>query len=231
MCESPLYVSSVVTAGKRYRYYVCPNANRGRGCTSLRVGADWLEAEIERLYIAEVGDIPDTTKETIAASDSRTRLAKLTEAIGAPEAQATMIEAMGGDASDIRATQAVHRRNANELGKQEPTPEITREIPTGETKGQAWARLDWHGRNALLRKDGYRLTADAVKASGQRSSWLPAGARSARLTTRAALQGAATICLMSKLCRSRPQAESRPPETGAGRRQRRRRLTLAGEAA
>jgi site-specific DNA recombinase len=158
-CKSPLYTNSVVTDGKRYRYYVCPNANRGQGCKSRRIDADWLEGEVERIYLSEVGNLPDTKPDITPASDNRTRIMELSEAIGRLEAQAIAIEAMGGNAPQIRATQDVHKRNVKALGKEQPKPAETREVETGETKGQAWARLDSAGRNALLRKDGWHIDA------------------------------------------------------------------------
>jgi site-specific DNA recombinase len=158
-CKSPLYTNSVVTDGKRYRYYVCPNANRGQGCKSRRIDADWLESEVERIYLAEVGSLPDTKPAITPPSDNRTRIMELSEAIGRLEAQAIAIEATGGDASQIRAAQDVHKRNVKALGKEPSKPAETHEVETGETKGQAWARLDSAGRNALLRKDAWHIDA------------------------------------------------------------------------
>ena len=158
-CKSPLYINSVVTDGKRYRYYVCPNANRGKGCKSRRIDADWLEGEVERIYLAEVGDLPETKEIVTPPSDNTARIMELAEAVGRLESQATAIEATAGDASKLRATQDVHRRNIKELGRERSRPAEIRVIVTDETKGQVWARLDSAGRNALLRKDGWRIDA------------------------------------------------------------------------
>ncbi len=160
-CGSPLYVNQVTTDGKLYRYYLCPNANRGRGCNARRVNADELEAFVEaELYSGPRMDSEVAERVPAPVTDHSTRIAELAEAIGHLAGEIALTKARGGDTSRLEANQQVNQRNLDELAeasKAEPRPPILR--LTGETYRQRWDRFTPAERNAYMRKTRVRVEA------------------------------------------------------------------------
>jgi site-specific DNA recombinase len=163
-CGSPLYINKVVSkvkAGtKVYRYYTCIKAMRGLGCDARRMDADTLESLLHHTVLAQMGRAELTETEEIPGTDYSTQMTELAEAIGALSTQIALARAHGQDVSKLEERRRVHEVNLAKLAE-EPTrlPE-TREVDTGETWADRWARLDWNGRNKLLRMKGIKFYAE-----------------------------------------------------------------------
>jgi site-specific DNA recombinase len=160
-CGSRLYVNQVTTDGKLYRYYLCPNANRGRGCKARRVNAHELESFVEReLYSGPRMDSEVVERIPVPVTDHSTRIAELAEAIGALAKEIAYTKARGGDTSTLEANQEINQRNLDEFAAmrdEKPPPPILRK--TGETYRQRWDRMNAAERNAFMRKSHVRVEA------------------------------------------------------------------------
>jgi hypothetical protein len=58
--------------------------------------------------------------------------------------------------SALEEQQRIHEHNLSELASQPVSAPQTIKHPTGETLEQVWQRLDWNGRNDLMRQRGIR---------------------------------------------------------------------------
>jgi DNA invertase Pin-like site-specific DNA recombinase len=158
-CKGPLYSHGArpSKAGRKYRYYVCVNMQRKRGCTARRIDADTLESLVSHALLAQMGWIHLKDEVEIPGMDYSTQMAELAEAIGALASRIALGRAHGQDVSKFEEQQRIHEANLTRLAE-EPTrlPE-TKEVDTGETWADRWNRLDWNGRNELLRRKGVKF--------------------------------------------------------------------------
>jgi site-specific DNA recombinase len=161
-CETALNITSASWNGKQYRYYRCPSERLNRGCDARRIPADRLEGYVQKKLLATLGNLPIPEVEIIPAHDNSTKMAELAEAIGALASQIELGRAYGHDVSSLEESQRIHRSNLAKLA-QEPRIE-EQHIPraTGETWAARWARLDWNGRNELMRKHDIRVEARQI---------------------------------------------------------------------
>jgi DNA invertase Pin-like site-specific DNA recombinase len=158
-CKSPMYVNSTVTDGKVYRYYACTSAMRKRGCDAKRVNADTLETLVEQTLMAMLGEVQITETEEIAGTDYSSQMAELAEAIGALSSQIALGRVHKQDVSKLEEQRGIHEANLAKLAEEPTKAPETREVPTGETWAERWNRLDWNGRNELMRRKGVKFYA------------------------------------------------------------------------
>jgi len=158
-CKSPMYVNSTTTDGKVYRYYACTSAMRKHGCNARRVNADTLETLVGQTLIATIGSVQITETEEVAGTDYSTQMAELAEAIGALSSQIALGRVRGQDVSKLEAQRSIHEADLARLAEEPTRAPETREVGTGETWVERWNRLDWNGRNELLRRKGVKFYA------------------------------------------------------------------------
>lgn len=84
---------------------------------------------------------------------------ELAEAIGNLSTKIALGRVSGQDVSKLEEQQKIHERNLTALARKPVRAPETREIETGETWVARWPRLDWNGRNDLLREKGIKLSA------------------------------------------------------------------------
>lgn len=164
-CGSPMHISKSPGYKSQgiYRYYICPNGMRKRGCDARRISAEWLESQVEAVLIAERGDDPWTEEDIIPAHDNSMQMLELAEAIGHLETKIRLARKMGGDVSDLEAKRQVLEADLDRLDTDIiPERRIPRE--TGETWAQLWARSSWNERNGYMRRKGIRV--DVIKRPG-----------------------------------------------------------------
>ena len=83
-CGSALHLHQANThkGDGKYRYYVCPNAMRNKGCKARSINADQLEAGLGKALLTVIGDEPMTEPVEEPAVDYSNQIAELAEAIG-----------------------------------------------------------------------------------------------------------------------------------------------------
>jgi len=159
-CGTGLNFSPATNArnGKRYRYYACPKAGRHL-CDAKRIPADTLETLVAHTLLTQQGWVHVKDEVEVPGIDYSTQMAELAEAIGALSSQIALAQVRGQDVSKLKEQRRIHEANLKRLAE-EPTqlPE-TREVDTGETWAERWNRLDWNGRNELLRRKGIKFYA------------------------------------------------------------------------
>lgn len=154
-CGSTMILTSAYWNGKTYRYYRCSGELRKRdGCTAKRIVAEQLESQVEDSVLEEYGDEELTEVEEIAGVDYSTQMHELAEAIGALSTKIVLGRVNGQDVSALEEQQRIHEYNLSELASQPISAPQKIERQTGEKFGSVWKRLDWNGRNDLLRRYG-----------------------------------------------------------------------------
>ena len=148
--------------GQVYRYYYCASAMRKRGCDARRIPADRLEGYVQEKLLAILGALPIPEIEIIPAHDNSTKMAELAEAIGALASQIELGRAYGHDVSSLEENQRIHKANLTRLAQEPRVEEERIQHDSGETWAERWARLDWNGRNELLRKHDIRVEARRI---------------------------------------------------------------------
>ena len=161
-CNGVLNTTTATYNGKQYRYYRCSNERLKRGCDARRIPADRLEAETERLLLEKIGSefIPQEIK--IAAVDYSTQMHEVAEAIGELTTKISLAHAVGQDYSKLEEQRRIHEQNLTSLAdkqKHNARPAVTRQIKSSETWAQRWPKLDWNGRNDLMREHGVKVRA------------------------------------------------------------------------
>ena len=91
-----------------------------------------------------------------------TKVVELAEAIGALASQIELGRAYGHDVSALEENQRIHRSNLARLAQEPRTKEEHIQRDSGETWSARWARLDWNGRNELMRRHEIRVGARHV---------------------------------------------------------------------
>ena len=175
-CQTQLNITNATWNGRQYRYYRCPNQRLKRGCDARRIPADWLESTVEGILIHDIGNEPLTETEEMPGVDYSTQMHELAEAIGALSTQIALARVAGQDVSKLEEQQRIHERNLAMLANEPTKPPETREIETGETWAERWRRLDWNGRNELMRRKDIKVWAEKradgnVRISKLRTGW------------------------------------------------------------
>jgi hypothetical protein len=86
-------------------------------------------------------------------------MAELAEAIGALASRIALGRAHGHDVSKLEEQQRKHEANLARLAEAPTRLPDTIEVDTGETWADRWSRLDWNGRNELMRRKGVKFYA------------------------------------------------------------------------
>lgn len=165
-CKTPLNITSANWNGKQYRYYRCPNERLKRGCDARRIPADKLELLAESYLLEKIGNEPITETVEIAGIDYSTQMHELAEAIGDLSTKIALARFSGQDVSKFEEQRSIHEQNLATLANKPVRAPATQEIDTGETWVERWSRLDWNGRNDLMREHSVTLFAGR-KASGE----------------------------------------------------------------
>ena len=152
-CSSKLYRAG--NPDRRVRYYYECSGRRYRGCKAGRIPEDELDEII--LVAMENPAIKDSSVKEIRRVQTNERERRLHE-VGQAITDLTEARYMRGierpDYDDVLAgLQQEHAR----LRTLPPEPSQEREVETGVTTGQLWARLDKPGRRAFLLGSGLRL--------------------------------------------------------------------------
>ncbi len=160
-CKGPLYSKSANPRqhGQKYRYYVCIKSARKQGCTARSMDADTLEALVAHALLAQMGWIRLKDEVEIPGTDYSTQMAELAEAIGALASRVALGRARGHDVSKLEEQQRKHEANLTRLSEEPTRLPDTIEVDTGETWADRWNRLDWNGRNQLMRRKGVKFYA------------------------------------------------------------------------
>jgi site-specific DNA recombinase len=158
-CKTQLNLTSASWNGKQYRYYRCPNERLKRGCDARRIRAEELESTVEEMMLDEFGDIPVTEVTEIAGVDHSTQMHELAEAIGDLSAKIALARVASQDVSKLEEQRRIHEQNLTALADKPASKPETIKRPTGETVAQRWDRLDWNGRNDLMRRNSIKLLA------------------------------------------------------------------------
>jgi site-specific DNA recombinase len=165
LCQGPLHCTSAKWDGKEYRYYRCYNEEKRKGCHARRIPADDLEAIVANNMLHEVGMFEIRETREIPGIDYTTEMTEIAEAIGVISGQIALAKAHGQDTSKLAEQIRIHQANLDQIAQeQERTGRRPRTVDdwTGESWAQRWERLDWPGRNTLLRRHGIKVYA--VKA-------------------------------------------------------------------
>lgn len=165
-CKTPLNITSANWNGKQYRYYRCPNERLKRGCDARRIPADKLELLAESYLLEKIGNEPITETVEIAGIDYSTQMHELAEAIGDLSTKIALARFSGQDVSKFEEQRSIHEQNLATLANKPVRAPETQEIDTGETWVERWSRLDWNGRNDLMREHSVTLFAGR-KANGE----------------------------------------------------------------
>lgn len=158
-CNTPYNITTSSWNSKAYRYYRCPKERLKRGCQARRIPADRLEVYIEQQLLTKLGDVPIPEFDIIPAHDNSTKIAELAEAVGALASQITLGNAYGHDVSALEEQKRIHESNIARLAQEGTTKEERIPRDSGETWAQRWDRLDWNGRNELMREHGILVKA------------------------------------------------------------------------
>lgn len=158
-CEAALNLTSASWNGKMYYYYRCPNERLKRGCNARRIPADKLETMVETTLLTDIGSLRLTETVEIEGTDYSTQMVELAEAIGNLASRIALARAHGQDVSRLEAQREIHEHNLAALAEEPTRPAETFERETNETWADRWHRLDWNGRNDLMRQKGIRVLA------------------------------------------------------------------------
>lgn len=157
-----------------YRYYYCVNAAKKRGCDNRRqIRAEELEGYAELSLLMRIGSVNITETVETEGIDYSTQMAEVAEAIGDLSTKISLGRALHQDTTKLETQRGIHEANLAKLAdaQESARPSETREIELDETWSQRWPRLDWNGRNELLRRKGMTLHTYRDDQGNVRGSW------------------------------------------------------------
>lgn len=163
LCGEPLYSNSATKTQKsgnkfRYDYYVCRTwkLNRCQWCTSWP--KDFLQKEIERVFLDHAGDLEIKTRTFVPGVDRSSDIKELREAISNLTGNLTSAKPGSAVAQSIISAMEEHERALSAIEAIPKIPSRWIEEGTGVTFREEWNKSEgWKPRGDLLRKSGFRI--------------------------------------------------------------------------
>lgn len=174
-CGGPMnsHSSNPKKYDQAYRYYYCVNRAKKRGCDARQIRAEQLEGYAELSLLMRIGSMNITETRETEGIDYSTQMAEIAEAIGNLSTKISLGRALHQDTAKMETQRSVHEANLEQLAKAQESarPSEVTEIELDETWSQRWDRLDWTGRNELLRRKGMTLHTYRDDQGKVRGSW------------------------------------------------------------
>jgi DNA invertase Pin-like site-specific DNA recombinase len=153
-CGGRLHSEPKIKRGVRCHYYGCQNTHN-RGCRARLIPRDELD-NIVNAAIAEIADRPVIEIKRGHGNERERKLKEIGEAIVDLTTDRYMRGIIRPNYDDLLASLQAEESRIRTTPS-EPSEE--KQVPTGETIGQLWQRLDTQGRRVYLLGTGLKLLA------------------------------------------------------------------------
>ncbi|MEU4577250.1 recombinase family protein [Nonomuraea sp. NPDC023979] len=155
VCARPLY-RNPSGHGDWFSYRCSAKAVSGLSCGNGSIRDNVLEARVEEAILERIGHLPRHVKVHVPGEDHSEALEQAQMALTELSEQLGAMTSKSGRQAVLAQITALDERIAK-LETMPSRPSSIEWLPTGETFGEHWSRLDTEGRGRFLRSAGVRV--------------------------------------------------------------------------